>query len=199
VIVARAIGVRVIAADACTSSALELCVASRPDMTVRRSDDMAESDAVSVTVTVVDLDHTPPGAIEQVTRGGAPGGRVVVLAHRLPPALVRQCIRIGIQAVVSKRLPIHEVLAVIARAAHGEKYVDPVAAAEALEHADCPLTPRERDAMRLIGGGLSAREAAGHLHLAVGTVRNLVASACRKIGEPDRTRAAAEALERGWL
>jgi DNA-binding NarL/FixJ family response regulator len=103
VIVARAIGVRVIAADACTSSALELCVASRPDMTVRRSDDMAESDAVSVTVTVVDLDHTPPGAIEQVTRGGAPGGRVVVLAHRLPPALVRQCIRIGIQAVVSKQ------------------------------------------------------------------------------------------------
>jgi DNA-binding NarL/FixJ family response regulator len=197
VIVPRAIGVRVIASDACTSSALELCVASRPDMTVRRSDDMAESDAVSVTV--VDLDHTPPGAIEHVARGGAPGGRVVVLAHRLPPALVRHCIRIGIQAVVSKRLPIHEVLAVIARAAHGEKYVDPVAAAEALEHADCPLTPRERDAMRLIGGGLSAREAATHLHLAVGTVRNLVASACRKIGEPDRARAAAAALDRGWL
>jgi two-component system response regulator DesR len=204
--------VRVAAADALTASALESCIRAAPGLAVggSRPADRGANTGPSTDTTrhtarrrrallVIDLDHWVSAALDEAEGAVSSGHQVVVLAHRLPPALVRRCVRAGVHAVVAKRLTVPELLAVIVRVAEGEKYVDPRAAAEALAHAECPLTRRERDVMRLIELGGGSSDVADRLHLAVGTVRNLVASACRKIGEPDRTRAAAEALERGWL
>lgn len=210
------VSVRVAAADALTASALESCIRVAPGLTVggRPPADRAVASAADIgpspdttpdtarrrrPLLLVELDNWVATGLDEAEDAVSSGQQVVVLAHHLPPALVRRCVRAGVHAVVAKRLTLPELLAVIVRVADGEKYVDPIAAAEALAHAECPLTPRERDVMRLVAHASGSADVAAQLHLAVGTVRNLVASACRKIGEPDRTRAAAEALDRGWL
>jgi len=206
------IAVTVIAADTLTVSTLERCIRSTPGMFVARTGHTTPGSTADPlqgpeaggsrrrrSAVVIDLDHWEAVAVDEARRSVDSGETVIVLAHKLPPALVRRCVRAGVHAVLTKSLSTRQLLALVVRVVDGEKYVDPGAAAEALAHAECPLTPRERDVMRLVAHASGSADVAAQLHLAVGTVRNLVASACRKIGEPDRTRAAAEALDRGWL
>lgn len=66
-------------------------------------------------------------------------------------------------------------------------------------HTDCPLTDRERDALRLTRDGLSVTEIAARLHLASGTIRNYLSAAMTKTGHPTRHAAARHAAQQGWL
>ena len=76
--------------------------------------------------------------------------------------------------------------------------IAPELAVAAWDAAD-PLTDRERDVLRLAGGGAPNARIAADLHLAEGTVRNYLSSAITKLGVRNRTEAAATARERGWL
>ena len=58
-----------------------------------------------------------------------------------------------------------------------------------------PLTPREREVLRLIVAGWSNREIASALQLSAGTVKNVASTVLQKLGVRDRTRAALRALE----
>ncbi|MCA9490623.1 MAG: response regulator transcription factor, partial [Myxococcales bacterium] len=62
-----------------------------------------------------------------------------------------------------------------------------------------PLTPRERDVLRLMAAGCSNREIAKALGTAEGTVKNQCSSVLAKLGVRDRTRAVLRALELGWI
>jgi NarL family two-component system response regulator LiaR len=59
------------------------------------------------------------------------------------------------------------------------------------------LTPREREVLALLAGGLSNREIAERLTLSVGTVRLHVSNILAKLGAPNRTTAAAIAMKHG--
>lgn len=59
------------------------------------------------------------------------------------------------------------------------------------------LTPREREILVMVGGGLSNREIAGRLQLGVTTVKTHVASLMRKTGCPNRIRLAVLAVLAG--
>jgi DNA-binding NarL/FixJ family response regulator len=59
-----------------------------------------------------------------------------------------------------------------------------------------PLTPREREILKLMTSGISNREIASALHLGDGTVRNHVSNILSKLGVSDRTRAVLTALQR---
>ena len=58
---------------------------------------------------------------------------------------------------------------------------------DAQERSD-PLTPREKDVLRLIAGGYSNREIGRTLHPSVVSVRNHASSVLSQLGERDRTR-----------
>jgi len=57
------------------------------------------------------------------------------------------------------------------------------------------LTPREREVLALLAGGLSNKEIAATLTLSVGTVRLHVSNILAKLGAPNRTTAAAIAMK----
>lgn len=196
------IGVRVIADEVITRSAIEACIRAAPGLALVPADDPPTSSSELGSpvrrVLVLDADDHPD-VLDKVRRLGEGHDAVVVLGRRLPAVLVRQIVQSGIDAVVSKRASIDELLAVVRRTAAGEDHVDPRLAASALRAEACPLTPRERDVLRLVDRSLSTRRCAAELHLAEGTVRNLISSAVRKVGSPDRGRAASDARDLGWI
>ena len=62
-----------------------------------------------------------------------------------------------------------------------------------------PITPREREVLRLLAAGYSNREIARALYIAEGTVKNHVSNILTKMCVRDRTRAVLKAAERGLL
>ncbi len=80
----------------------------------------------------------------------------------------------------------------------GRRVVDPELALEALSEPN-PLSPREQEALRLAGEGLSAKEVARRLGLSPGTVRNLLSEAYLKLGARNRLEAWRKAREKGWI
>jgi DNA-binding NarL/FixJ family response regulator len=64
-------------------------------------------------------------------------------------------------------------------------------------HAAAPVTPREREVLRLLADGLTNRQIAGRLVVSEHTVHRHVANILRKLGLPSRTAAAAWALRAG--
>jgi two-component system response regulator DesR len=196
------IGVRVVADEALTRSAIEMCIRAAPGLSpVPGRDPLAPHSATGPrhrSVLIIDADDYPDVA-DAARRLREGHDAVVVLGRRLPAVLVRQIVQSGIDAVVSKRASIDELLAVVRRTAAGEDHVDPRVAATVLRAEACPLTARERDVLRLVDRSLSTRQCAAELHLAEGTVRNLISSAVRKVGAPDRGRAASDARDLGWI
>jgi len=62
-----------------------------------------------------------------------------------------------------------------------------------------PISPREREVLRLLAAGYSNREIARALFIAEGTVKNHVSNILTKLCVRDRTRAVLKAAERGLL
>jgi PAS domain S-box-containing protein len=62
-----------------------------------------------------------------------------------------------------------------------------------------PLSPRERQVLRLLAQGWTNAEIANDLQVSVGTIKNRVGGILPKLGAVDRTQAAARAVELGLV
>jgi two-component system response regulator DesR len=80
----------------------------------------------------------------------------------------------------------------------GGRVIDPQLALDAWSEAD-PLNDRERQVLRLAGGGASAGEIAVQLGLSQGTVRNDLSAVIGKLGVGDRIEAYRLVRQEGWL
>ncbi|WP_149262217.1 response regulator transcription factor [Actinomadura sp. K4S16] len=76
-----------------------------------------------------------------------------------------------------------------------ERFARPAPAPQGLD----VLTPREKEVLRLVGGGLSNTELAAHLHLSEATVKTHVTRIFAKLGLRDRAQAVVVAYESGLV
>ena len=128
-----------------------------------------------------------------------PGAAVVVLTGRARASLLRPALEAGAMGFVPKGAPGSVLADVVRRVHRGDRYVDPALAAEALSAPPCPLSPRELDVLRRVGGDASTRTVARSLHLSEGTVRNYLAAIVTKLGVTGRGEAYRVAEEHGWF
>lgn len=125
-------------------------------------------------------------------------------------------IRAGARGFLLKDVTLERLVAAVRALAAGETAIQPAltaraaqklaeaAAGRAPDDAGAgavaePITPREREVLRLLAAGYSNREIGRALFIAEGTVKNHVSNILTKMCVRDRTRAVLKAAERGLL
>ena len=214
-------GMRVVGSAADGAEAVELAALTAPDivlMDVR----MPRMDGIAATRRITEAAAAaaagaPDGLSETAAGGGAaagarPGPRVLILTTFDLDEYVFSALRAGASGFLLKDTPPGELLAAIRVVAAGEGLLAPSITKRLIEEfartpeptgAACAglegVTDREREVLVLIGRGLSNAEIAGHLHLAMATVKTHISRLLMKLGARDRAQLVIAAYENGLL
>ena len=151
---------------------------------------------------VVLLDISMPGwsglvTAEKITTA-CPATTIVMLTVSEDKDKLIAAFKAGARAYVLKGVSARELTHVVRTAAAGEVYVSPSLAAEmlvSLTQGKAPdplqeLTEREREILRLIGGGLTNREIGERLFLSEKTIKHYVTNILQKLQVRSRVEAA---------
>jgi two-component system response regulator DesR len=152
-------------------------------------------------VAVLDIDmpgKTGLEAAEDLAQRGF-STRVLMLTVFGRPGYLRRAMQNGAMSFLLKDSPPAVLIDAIKRTASGERVVDPELAMVALSTGENPLTPREREVLRMSTSGASTQSLANTLHLSEGTVRNTLSAAIQKLSAEGRAEAARIAEDNGWL
>ncbi|WP_116026381.1 response regulator transcription factor [Thermomonospora umbrina] len=169
---------------------------------VGRGDDaVARARELRPDVAVLDIDM--PGmdglaAAERLSRD-LPGCRLIVVTAHGRPGNLRRAMAAGVRGFLGKDTPGAQLARVIRQVAGGARHIDPQLAADALAAEECPLTPRELDALRAAADGSPISRIARSLGLSEGTVRNYLSSTVIKLSADNRHSAVRVARDRGWI
>lgn len=128
-----------------------------------------------------------------------PETRLVMCTTFDRPGYVTRALDIGCADFVTKDTEPGELVDTIRRVAAGERVYDPGLLEEARTWGRNPLTPREREVLRVSADGRSVNDIAARLLLSRGTIRNHLSSAIGKTGATSRAQAVDLARGRGWL
>jgi two-component system, NarL family, response regulator LiaR len=145
----------------------------------------------------------------QTIRTRFPRTAVLVLTTYDADEWVFDALRAGAAGYLLKDSARDEVMRAIKGTVAGQTFLDPAVAGKVVGRATgersrataqliSELNERERTILRLLGQGCTNPEIAAHLHLAEGTVRNVVSSVLAKLQLSDRTQAALFAVQHGF-
>ncbi len=134
------------------------------------------------------------------------GCRVILLTSYAEDHLLYEAVRAGASAYVLKRGGTDRLIEVIERVSRGENVLDPSQLSDTFDAIHDArrtrrmtpfkeLTAQEIEVLALIVEGMTNREIAADLGLAVGTVRNYVSRVLDKLNVANRTEAAAYAVQ----
>jgi two-component system response regulator DesR len=157
--------------------------------------------AVKPDVTVIDIDLLISGGLgltEELNVALA-GCATLVLADADNPNALRATLDTPVRGFASKDAPPGQLADSIRQVAKGERMIDPMLAVAALRAPQNPLTPREREVLRVMALGLPSSEIAVRLHLSTGTVCNYISTIIRKTRGRNRFEAVRMAEEAGWM
>ncbi|RZS45039.1 LuxR family two component transcriptional regulator [Herbihabitans rhizosphaerae] len=138
------------------------------------------------------------GVIEELARV-LPSCPVIILTGHGKPLILRRALRSGARGFLAKGGPGSALADVVRRVHNGQRYVDPVLAADALTAPPSPLTARETEVLATAGANRPIREVARELYLSPGTVRNYLAAITQKLEVETRAQAHRKALDEGWV
>ena len=154
------------------------------------------------TVLVLDAE-LPVGDLDETlaaVRAAAPSTRLLVLAGDAQPATTAAVLAAGADGCLAKDCSSRQVATAIRHLAAGRQV--PVVAAGAAAGRDPSvellvrtLTPREREILGLLTGGLTTRRIAQELCLAYQTVRSHIFNVCIKLGVHSQLEAVRFALD----
>ena len=136
-----------------------------------------------------------------------PQVRILILTMHEEEAFFFEALRAGAAGYVLKGAGSEELLSALHAVLEGGVYLPPKLAALLVqdylegprEGGTDPLTPREREIVRLIAQGLTNRQIAERLVLSLNTVKTHRLNIYRKLGLQSRSELVAYALRRGWL
>ncbi len=144
-----------------------------------------------------------------VSSGIAADFRVVILADAVSVDALAEALRAGIHAVLPGDISPDQLDAALHAAASGlivqvPEYAiaglpKPSAASRALEDLAEPLTPREREVLQMLAGGLGNKEIAARMNISEHTVKFHVGSILGKLGAGSRTEAVSIGIRRGFV
>lgn len=197
-------------------SAFRMILGAQPDMTVvgEAADGLTTVEqAQRLRPDVVLVDVRMPGldGLEVTRRLAGPDVddplRVVVVTTFDLDEYVHAALRNGACGFVLKRSSPALLAEAVRAAASGDTLISPQVTVRLLRQLSVPattpagptepLTPRERDVVRLVAEGRTNAEIAEVLHLAAGTVKNHIATIHRKLGTRNRVGIAAWAWDTG--
>ncbi len=105
----------------------------------------------------------------------------------------------GVNGYILKDTPSDEFSKIIRNINAGSSYVSPELRQRPEKMVEDPLSPREREILKLVELGLSNAEIGEKLQKATGTIRNNLYEATQKTGCRNRIEAARYARINGWL
>lgn len=97
-----------------------------------------------------------------------PGLKIMFLSMHAEPKIVKRAVDAGAQAYLSKRAPAEDLMLAIRTVLNGGKYIGSRLQGEE-EAQEAPLTERQKEVLRLISQGCSAKEIANRLNISVRT------------------------------
>lgn len=191
----RELDVIVVATAETAADATEACRSRAPDLLVLDLD-LPDADGFRV---LVDLDDERPEG-------------VLVLANRADGDLVLRALRLGARGYVTKAEGLRDLAATIRRVLSGERVMSPALEEDALGalgrmarraregvDVEASLTPRERQVLALLSGGLTIGQIATRLAISPRTVETHVAKLYRKLGVGGRVQAISRAATLGLV
>jgi DNA-binding NarL/FixJ family response regulator len=172
----------------------------------------ARGNLSEVDVAIVDLglpDGSGTSIIKEVLAAN-PNGVVIVLTASIDRKDFARAVEAGAAGILSKSLPIHDILDAVYEAANGAPLLSPTETIELLRLAGqqrqhdieaqqflSRLTPREREILAALGDGLSDREIAERLCISTETVRTHFVNILGKLGLNSRLQALVFAVRQG--
>lgn len=165
-----------------------------------------EPDVVLMDVQMPDLDGI---AATRELAGAAPSARVLILTTFEEDDYIFGGLRAGASGFLLKRTPAEELIRAVHTIAAGESLLSPSVTRRVIDRmagqpdpqpgaADIGLlTPREREVLTLLAGGLSNAEIAAELVIEESTVKTHVKRVLMKLGVRDRVQAVIYAYENG--
>jgi two-component system, NarL family, response regulator DesR len=128
-----------------------------------------------------------------------PACRTLILTSLGRPGTLRRALAAKVGGFLLKDAPPDKLASAIRDVSVGRRVVDSDLALAAWDTADCPLTGREIEVLRMAADGANAVDIAARLYLSAGTVRNYLTTAVTKLNARNRVDAIRIAKESGWL
>jgi len=128
-----------------------------------------------------------------------PSCRTLILTSLGRPGTLRRALAAKVGGFLLKDAPPDKLASAIRDVSVGRRVVDSDLALAAWDTADCPLTGREIEVLRMAADGANAVDIAARLYLSAGTVRNYLTTAVTKLNARNRVDAIRIAKESGWL
>ncbi|MFF8643156.1 response regulator transcription factor [Streptomyces sp. NPDC015345] len=152
-------------------------------------------------VVVIDVDGHQDEALATASKMGQylPECRTLLVAGAPTLERLRTVLALRPPGLIGKDGPPDRLVEGIRKVVGGQRYIAPELAVLVLDAVQNPLTPRERQVLRLAAEGAPTREIADRLALSVGTVRNHLSAITRKVAARNRIDAIRIARGSGWL
>jgi two-component system, NarL family, response regulator DesR len=162
---------------------------------------MPAAQATRPDVAVIDIDLPGKDGLTVATElhEQMPECRTLILTSLGRPGTLRRALAAKVGGFLLKDAPPDKLASAIREVSVGRRVVDSELALAAWDSADCPLTGREIEVLRLAAGGANAVDIAARLYLSAGTVRNYLTTAVTKLNARNRVDAIRIAKEAGWL